>query len=287
MIGSTGLFPTARAVEAEYQKPEPIPELDWHTDYAVATNEAAANRKMVFIFFHDANMTAARRAFEEQTLRDPEIFEQLGRYVLLTQPLDASIQINHEKVKLLDHPAFREMHGRQGVAIIDFEHDKPEVYGYVVSTFPFTSGKYYVPISLSIILDLPPGTLTQRTMIYAVRLHPEKPLSTNGQLSPILAKEASQHSSHQAAILLQGHHNWDSRFQRISAKLPGGGTAQEVVAESWPNETLVEACVDCVDSWRQSPGHWGAVRSAHPFFGYDIKLGRNGIWYATGIFGRR
>ena len=63
--------------------------------------------------------------------------------------------------------------------------------------------------------------------------------------------------------------------------------AQEVVAESWPNESLVEACVDCVDSWRQSPGHWRAVRSRHPLFGYDIKRGRNGIWYATGIFGRR
>ena len=69
--------------------------------------------------------------------------------------------------------------------------------------------------------------------------------------------------------------------------LPGNVLAQEVVAESWPNETLVEACVECVDSWRQSPGHWSAVRSRHPLFGYDIKRGRNGIWYATGIFGLR
>jgi hypothetical protein len=29
------------------------------------------------------------------------------------------------------------------------------------------------------------------------------------------------------------------------------------------------------------------VRSRHPLFGYDIKRGQNGIWYATGIFGRR
>jgi hypothetical protein len=29
------------------------------------------------------------------------------------------------------------------------------------------------------------------------------------------------------------------------------------------------------------------VRSRHPLFGYDIKRGRNGIWYATGIFGLR
>jgi hypothetical protein len=103
----------------------------------------------------------------------------------------------------------------------------------------------------------------------------------------VLADEAKQHSTYQASILVQGHHSWDSRFHRISAKLGGGALPQEVVAESWPNETLVEACVDCVHSWRQSPGHWDAVRGRHKLFGYDIRRGRNGIWYATGIFGRR
>ncbi len=58
------------------------------------------------------------------------------------------------------------------------------------------------------------------------------------------------------------------------------------MAESWPNEDLVEACVDCVHSWRQSPGHWSAVQDRHRMFGYDIKRGVNGIWYATGIFAR-
>ena len=49
----------------------------------------------------------------------------------------------------------------------------------------------------------------------------------------------------------------------------------------------VDSAIDCVDCWRQSPGHWGAVRSDQPQFGYDIKKGENGIWYATGLFGNR
>jgi uncharacterized protein YkwD len=102
-----------------------------------------------------------------------------------------------------------------------------------------------------------------------------------------LISEARSHSKYQADIGVQGHHHWDARFQRINGKLPSGLMAQEVVAESWPGENLVEACEDCVHSWRQSPGHWSAVRSWHPRFGFDIKRGRNGIWYATGIFGRR
>jgi hypothetical protein len=257
-----------------------------HTDYKAAMKEAAEDRKMLFIYFHERRANAAQRAFETLTLADREIKEKLQRFVLLRVPRDAAIQHDGTSVTLLKHAAFAEMLGRQGVAIVDLAHERAEYYGHVVSTFPFTPGKYYRKEALTIILDLPPGTLTQRTMIYAVRIHPESPASTQGVFHTALADEAKEHAHYQASILLQGHHSWESRFHRINAKLPSGVLAQEVVAESWPNEGLVEACVDCVHSWRQSPGHWGAVRRRHPVFGYDIKRGRNGIWYATGIFGR-
>jgi hypothetical protein len=258
-----------------------------HTDYQKAMAEATESRKMLFIYFHDPKMTAARRAFETRTLPALEIQEKLKRYVQLELPTDAVVSIGGKSVKLLQHPSFSEMLGRSGVAVIDLVHERADFYGHVVSTFPFTSGKYYRKEALSIILDLPPGTLTQRTMIYAVRIHPEAPASTQGQFHGDLAEEAKSHAYYQASIQVQGHHSWESRFHRINAKLPGNVLAQEVVAESWPNESLVEACVECVDSWRQSPGHWSAVRSRHPLFGYDIKRGGNGIWYATGIFGLR
>jgi hypothetical protein len=257
-----------------------------HDDYAEAMREAVEDRKMLFIFFHEPSSDGATRAFERLTLADAGVQEQLKRFVVARLPRDAEITVSGKPIRLLDHGAFAEMHQRQGIAIVDLAHARSDYYGHVVSTFPFTPGKYYRKEALSIILDLPPGTLTQRTMIYAVRIHPEAPASTQGQFHTVLADEAKHQSDHQAAILLQGHHSWDTRFHRISAKL-GGALAQEVVAESWPNETLVEACVDCVHSWRQSPGHWGAVRSRHSLFGYDIQRGRNGIWYATGIFGRR
>lgn len=258
-----------------------------HTDYQKAMAEATESRKMLFIYFHDPKMTSARRAFETLTLPVLEIQEKLKRYVYLELPTDAVVSIGGKPIKLLQHPSFAEMLGRSGVAAIDLVHERADFYGHVVSTFPFTAGKYYRKEALSIILDLPPGTLTQRTMIYAVRIHPEAPASTQGQFHGELADEAKSHAFYQASIQVQGHHSWESRFHRINAKLPGNVLAQEVVAESWPNESLVEACVECVDSWRQSPGHWSAVRSRHPLFGYDIKRGRNGIWYATGIFGLR
>jgi hypothetical protein len=144
----------------------------------------------------------------------------------------------------------------------------------------------YTPEQMEIIRNLPAGTPTQRALIYAIRTHPDAPASTNGTFDPVLACEADSHSLHQAMIQRQGHHNWDRRSRRINAALPSGLTATEVCAESWPGESLVEAATECVNSWRQSPGHWRAVSTACPVYGYDMKRGRNGIWYATGIFGQ-
>jgi hypothetical protein len=139
---------------------------------------------------------------------------------------------------------------------------------------------------MAVILDLPSGTLTQRTLIYAVRTHPDRPASTEGAFDVYLASEAQSHSEHQARIRLQGHHNWGHRFHRINGKLPHGLLACEVCAESWPGENLVEAAVECVRCWRLSSGHWSAVRAKHAVYAYDMKRGSNGVWYATGVFGR-
>ncbi len=278
----------APAMEAPpVDQPPPPVALVVHTDYKQAMKEAAEDRKMLLIYFYETRTNAARRAFETQTLADLEIQEKLNRYVVVKLPRNARITANGRTTLLLDHPAFAEMLGRPGVAIVDLVHERAEYYGHVVSTFPFSPGRYYRKYAFSIILDLPPGTLTQRTMIYAVRVHPERPASTQGVFHNVLAEEAKLHAKYQAKVLSQGHQSWETRFHRINSRLPGGVMAREIVAESWPGQTLVDACVDCVDSWRQSPGHWSAVRSRHPVFGYDIKRGRNGIWYATGIFGQR
>jgi hypothetical protein len=202
-------------------------------------------------------------------------------------PPDASITVDGQMVKLLQHPAFQEMLRRPGIAIVDFRTSDVKLRGTVVSTFPITERLSYTPEQMAVILDLPPGTLTQRTLIYAVRIHPEHPASTNSEPSLDLFNEAESQSQYQADIRVQGHHQWGSRFQRIISRLPGGGTAREVCAESWPGENLVEAAIECVRCWRLSDGHWSAVRSPNRYFGYDMKRGSNGIWYATGIFGIR
>ena len=121
-------------------------------------------------------------------------------------------------------------------------------------------------------------------MIWAVRVHPENPASTLGQKNRILAAEAKSHSRYQARLRLQGHHRWENRFHRIRRLLGNQCTPIEVVAESWPEQNMIDSCIDCVASWRQSSGHWSAVKAQHALYGYDIRRGENGIWYGTGIF---
>ncbi len=265
-----------------------VPAIHWHTDYDKAVAEAKAQQKMLLIVFYASGRNACRDCFLchsiPQTLRENP--SRAERYVWLMLPLNAVVEIEGKPARLLSHASFAHMNHQQGVAIIDYENPEMPYYGYVVSQFPFQRGRYYSSFALGTILDLPPGTLTQRTMIFAVRTHPDRPRSTEGEFSPVLAEEAERHAAYQAQIGVQGHHAWETRFHRINARLGQGMRSTEVVAESWPGETLVEAAIECVHSWRQSSGHWSAVARPHRAWGYDMRRGRNGIWYGTGIFGR-
>ncbi len=265
---------------------EPESSIRWQNDYARAMEAAQRQKKLLFVYFCDPQGQCDCNRFQSETLEDPLVCAKLIEYVCLQVPLDALIIMDGKKVVLIEQEAFKEMLGQPGIAIIDFRSDDPRLSGSVVSTFPLTRRLWYTPEKMAVILDLPPGTLTQRTLIYAVRTHPDKPASTAGEPNSALFEEAQSHSQYQADIRLQGHHFWESRFPRITAKLQSL-SAREVCAESWPGENLVEAAVECVRCWRLSDGHWSAVREFQPEFGYDMKRGTNGVWYATGIFGSR
>jgi hypothetical protein len=263
----------------------PIDHPSWLTDYTQGMDVARRQAKMMLVYFRDGQENQLQEQFETATLSDANVQQRLSDYVCVRIPCDASITVERQAVRLLDTPAFAEMLGRPGVAILDFAHRDAPYYEDVVSTFPLLERHPYTPDRMVQILALPAGTLTQRTLIYAVRVHTERPQSTLGQHDNYLSQEAQSHSQYQAQIRVQGHHQWGSRFQRILSFLPLGLTASEVCAESWPGDNLLEAAIECVRCWRTSSGHWHKVSSPHPVYGYDMKKGANGIWYATGIFG--
>lgn len=263
--------------------------VEWMEDYPEAVAAAKDQGKKLLLYFCTPNGDAPCQRFRAEVLTHSEVRSRMARYVCLQVCLDTTITVGDQRqeIRLLDHEAFNEMLGRPGIAIIDYANREAPYYKRVVSTFPITEKLWYTPQEMQVILDLPSGTLTQRTLIYAIRTHPERPRSTEGRLCSHLTEEATEHSQYQARIRNQGHHFWNKRFHRINGRLPGGLVASEVCAESWPGEPLVEAAIECVRSWRFSAGHWNAVRSRHELYAYDMKRGSNGVWYATGIFGKR
>lgn len=258
----------------------------WLTDYSAAVKKATEEKKMLLVYFSDGAVSAD---VEASWTADSRVAATIPNYVLLKTPTTGEVSTAQGAIKLLSHPAFAEMQGSAGFAVIDYRSEGTAHYGQVVTVYPFRVAGVATANHLQWILTLPAGTLTQRTLILAVRLHPEAPASTNGEFDPALASEAESHAQHQASIRLQGHHSWETRFHRInnllSRRRGGAWSSVEVCAESWPGQGLFESAVECVRCWRLSSGHWNAVRSGQATYGYDMKRGSNGVWYAAGIFG--
>lgn len=262
------------------------PQLIWQTGYHAALDDAEAQRKMALLWFFDPQGTK-NDAFEADVLGNSEVRSLVAaQFSAVKLPLNAKIESEGQTVRLMEHPAFAELRRAAGLAIIDMTDPDSPHFRQVVSIYPLAR-RSLTAEHLALLLQLPRGSLTQRTLVFAVRTHPERPASTSGHLSSLLTRETENHAWHQASIHLQGHHNWNTRFHAINAELPGGLAAREVCAESWPGQSLFEAAEECVDSWRQSSGHWEAVSSKHTLFAYDMKRGNNGIWYAAGIFAGR
>ncbi len=255
----------------------------WHTDYDRATRQAMQEKKDLVIYFRkDARL--------DNVLRDSEVQDRLSRFVCLQLPED----YQYQGQRLLDHPALSEMLGRPGLVVVSYRDKNAPFYQEAVSIHPFMRSRYgWVPEygvnAVCIILDMAPeASLTQRSMIYAVSVHPERPRSVFARLNQAFLDHAQRHSRRQAQMQNQHHADIIAASHRFQEAVGEYLMASEVVAESWGNvvggENVLEAAFSCVDAWRHSSGHWGAVSRDHAYFGYDIARGANGTWYATGIF---
>jgi len=176
-----------------------------------------------------------------------------------------------DRVRLIEQPGFRLL-GGAGIVVID------TTSGHAISVLP---RRYCTPGGIEALMRLPRGTLTQRSLIWALRTHPERPQSVYGRPSPRLFAHASENNRRQCEREQQGHHT------------PIGylGNAAEIAAESWPwNTNVVDGAIDCVAAWRTSPGHWRGASSPCDEFGYDMRRGRSRwfggqeVWFATGVF---
>ncbi len=262
-----------------------IGEHDWHVDYSDAYRQARAERKMLLLLFRNDHEPRLADIYEREVLSHADLHDALGDIVRVVLPLDAPRPFRPPErpgLTLLSHEAFRYMYNRQGIAMIDLTDPDSELYGMLVSAHPFSPGKHYTVRGTKIVLGLPAGTVTQRALIYAVRLHPAAPISTtDGHCHGYLCKQAREGSRLMAVYGSVGHHDWGTRYGQVAANT--GRSASEVAAMSG-NPSLVDAAIELVDQWYWSPSHWSIMSTPARIFGYDMVRGPGGGWYGTGIF---
>ena len=262
-----------------------IGKLDWHVDYAAGYREAREARKMLFVFFRDDAHPRVAEFYENDVLSNSELAESLSSVVRVVVPLNTVRPFRIPELAdrtLLSHDSFKYMYGRQGIAMIDLTDPASDLHGQVVSTHPFTPGLYYTVRGTKIVLGLPRGTVTQRALIYAVRLHPAAPISTtDGKCHSYLCKAARDSSQLMASYGSVGHHDWGTRYGDIAGQT--GRSAMEVAAMSG-NQSLIGAAIELVDQWYGSPSHWGIMSAPAAIFGYDIVRDAAGNWWGTGLF---
>lgn len=221
--------------------------------------------------------------FERNVFESAELYDVLDKYVILKIRFDEKV-FNDEgnEVPILELPMFKEMVGVPGLAIIDFENTEASYYGEVVGVLPFINFTYPNQFQTRTFLTIPSGKLTQRTLTYAVKIHPDRPLSADGEVEPTLLTEATGHAEYQAKNRVLGHQNFSARSSRVRAVL--GESISEVCAQSGMYGGHFEAALACVRGWRGSPAHWRCVRAKQKYYAYDMVQSSNGLWYATGLF---
>lgn len=265
--------------------PRRIGELEWQTSYTAAFKQASTEKKMLFLFFRDEQNPRLADIYEKEVLADKDLADLLDEVVRVVLPLDAVRPLRIPEMPgltLMSHSSFQYMYGRQGIAMIDLTDPESKLHGQVVSSHPFTPGKYYTTRGTKIVLELPEGTVTQRALIYAVRLHPAAPISTtDGKCHSYLCQQARNSSKLMATYESVGHHDWGVRYGEIAANT--GKSAQEVAAMGG-NLPLIDAAILIVDQWYGSPAHWSIMSGPASIFGYDLVRAPSGNWYGTGIF---
>ncbi len=154
--------PASEPARTASSLPQPEADIHWETNYDQAWRQARDEGRMLFILFADEQASAGQKAFEKQTFSRSDIKAKLAEYVTVKLPTDAQAGNGGKPVKLLRHPAFAEMLGQKGIAIIDLRIATRAITG--TSSVPFprfeestTGARWSMPFCRSPLAPSPSG----------------------------------------------------------------------------------------------------------------------------------
>jgi len=249
------------------------PPLDWHTDYLEARAAALREGKMLLV---------AVDSDDRRYTPHPGAMPVLHGYVVLREHRDKEYPSpKGEPRRLIDFADFRHLRGQPGLVIYDFAHREEPTYGQVVSVMPY---KYLGPEPGHRVfseeerehelLILEPGTLSRRTLTWAVRVS-----HSNGRNRRLRSADGRPHPRLMAGAL----RNSLLQCRRGCGHFAGGLRGPEI-ASPGPGKDIVDGALNMVRIWKTSPPHYGVMVRFHRRFGYDMAPSSGNHWYGTGRF---
>lgn len=266
---------------------KPNGRLKWHRDYFTAYDEAAgAHHRLVILFLDEGSETVST---SRGGLEKADVEAVLGNVTRLHLPLD--FRLTGSETPLLEHRSFRHLGGQPGVVIIELSDPKNPLFGQAVSALRLPAEGQFSVESLQRLLDLPTGSIGQRSLLFAIRsavatsepdsARLDSPLfnvSPNATLSD-LANRNSRFMAHIGRVDLFE----TGRRQEILRRTFGNGVQiHELTFGTTEAMPIQEAAAQTVRNWTRDEKSAAALNEPATAYGLDLfQSPESGRWFAT------
>lgn len=255
----------------------------WTTDYVDAYQRAIAGRRLLIMLFRPPSDTGTTGG-NSDNLPGPADLPVLSETVCVLVPTDMRIpgQPPESTARLLDHRSFRHLQGEPGIAVVDLTSTDSPHFGRVVSAFPGATDRRSILAALQPALTLPPGTISQRSLLMAIRAaEPESPLARQGSLE-FLNGLANRNCRYMAHLEQSGLFEAEQRREAVYQQFGDDAVLLEHVFATDSPTTLQSAAAAAAAFWK-ADGKL-TLAEGRQVLGYGLDLFEStgsGRWYAT------
>lgn len=267
--------------------PESLGELSWHDDYATAYEEAAGLRRRLVMLFagsSDQSRPDSRGGFEAA-----EVEAALGDSVRLQLPVD--FKVAGSETSLLEHRSFRHLGGQPGVVIIELSDPASPLFGQAVSAMPLPVGDRFPLESLKRLLDLPAGSIGQRSLLFEIRSAVDSAELDSALVNAAPHVTLSDLANRNARFM--AHFERDELFeagrrQEILHRTFGEAAEFRELTFATPEPASIQsAASQAVQHWTRQTTEPTALTGPATAYGLDLfQSPESGRWFATLILVR-
>lgn len=268
------------------EPPEPAPAttvgiLSWEQDYLTAYKAATELRKPLLIVFRD---TVDPESINSPStgLAVPDLVPLLDSFVRLALPSNTTIPGQAGGTLLLEHRAFRHLNIHPGIAIVDLTDPESSWYGRVVSALPQPPNGRYSPELVRPLLQLPSGTVTHRSLLFALQNATPQSQFASLESTTTLNRLADRNCRFMAQYGQAGAFDASNRRAAVSTEFGETAQVRELFFASDDRQTIQDAAALAVEAWVRNPDDFRSLNGIVDGYGLEMfQSPESGRWFAT------